>query len=88
MDNLNDWYRYVDSVSRRPRRDAEPDERDAASRWRPWLAEAEQDEPVQAVRPAVLPNLAPSLGSVGVFETRQQAARGFEDLTVHDELPP
>jgi excisionase family DNA binding protein len=88
MDSLNDWYRKVDSLSRRPRRLSAEEERAASARWRPWLAPEEEEEPVEAVKPPVLPNLAPSLGAVAVFETRQQAAPGFEDLTVHDELPP
>jgi excisionase family DNA binding protein len=88
MDSLNDWYRKVDSLSRRPRRLSAEEEQAAASRWRPWLPPEEEEEPVEVVKPPVLPNLAPSLGAVTVFETRQQAAPGFEDLTVHDELPP
>ncbi len=83
---LREWYRYVDSVSRQPKRfriDAE-EERP----WRPWLDEADDQPPngIQAL--TELPELSLELASSQLAEARVTASKSFEDPTLHDELPP
>src|SRR5919202_375773 len=90
METLKDWWRYVERVSRPARRDSGEDAEAAHTPWRPWLTSTDSDseEVVEAVRPEQMPNLARSLGSPALLETRQKATQGYEDLTVHDELEP
>ena len=83
---LKEWYRYVDSVSRQPRRfriDAE-EERP----WRPWLDEDENQPPNGIQGLTELPGLSIALAPSQLAEARVTASKSFEDPTLHDELPP
>jgi excisionase family DNA binding protein len=83
---LREWYRYVDGLSRQPKRfriDAE-DERP----WRPWLDE-DESQPLNGIQGLTeLPELSVELASHQLAEARVTASKSFEDPTLHDELPP
>lgn len=86
MPSLNDWYRYVDRVSRPASR--LQDEVDEPVAWRPWLEIPDPDPaPVSAPLDNV-PDLAELFGKSALIpETTSPAREEFEDLTVNDRLP-
>lgn len=83
---LREWYRYVDSVSRQPKRfrGETADERP----WRPWLDDEGSQPPNGIQGLTELPELSVELGSSQLAEARVTASKSFEDPTLHDELPP
>ena len=88
MDPIGDWYRYVDRVSRPSRRNSVESTEANAPAWRPWLDVPEEEPADDALRADEVPDLALSLGPVGLEDACQPATLEFEDLTVHDELHP
>lgn len=93
MDSLQDWYRYLDEVSR-PARKCEDEE---LVPWRPWSPGHAAGEPPAETSGsasgaehgvAVLPSLGSALGRAGVPAILHGASREFEDPTRYDELGP
>lgn len=86
MSSLDDWYRYVDNVSRPVRQAGEgPPE---AEGWRPWHGRSPADEDAPASPPVRIPSLTQLLDLPVDLSHLSPATREFEDPTIYDELPP
>jgi excisionase family DNA binding protein len=88
MDPLQNWFEYLDRVSRPVRRHSSADAEPAPAPWRPWMDQEPEGEVEQGVVPGAMPELIPSLSGNGLGVTCQPASREFEDPTIHDELQP
>ena len=86
MPSLNDWYRYVDRVSRPASR--LQDEAEEPLAWRPWLEIPDPDPAPVSASLEDVPDLADLLGQSALIPATTSPAREeFEDLTVNDRLP-
>ena len=87
MDSLNDWYRYLDRVSR-PVRRGEETSGDTEQEWRPWLPDAGEAVIEDAVQPEAMPDLTLALGSSSPASGFQPAVVSFVDPALDDRLEP
>ena len=86
MESLQDWFEYVNRMSRPVRRNGENSSEPA---WRPWRAEPAPPLAGPTLRAEDVPPLFDTHARAEEFrESYHRATRGFEDPTVHDEMAP
>lgn len=86
MSSLDDWYRYVDNVSRPVRQPG--DTQTEGEGWRPWHGRSPAGAEDPGPPPVRMPSLAQLLDLPEDLAHLSPATREFEDPTIYDELPP